>query len=273
MCNASKKPMNKKKLLFTGILIYANESKLNLNDFKSILPSGIYTNSNESKIEKFNLEYDKEYLKITFGDGNTGPRSPFVFNTETQLEEENPRNKNQIEPKENFAIVDFSTSFLWISNSKKRNAIITFFKEKFNKLNFVVKEIYDETLFIETLKKIDNISVSVVPNLWSNTNILNKVMCEEINGYGASRATIKFDYEHTLTTEFIKEKIRNILNNKNSLKQIVISGRDERNLGLILNTEGFARKIEIDASIDEDEMFIHDSVFNNLISKIDNEKL
>ena len=52
----------------------------------------------------------------------------------------------------------------------------------------------------------------------------------------------------------------------------MISGRDERNLGLILNTEGFARKIEIDASIDENEMFIQNSVFNNIISKIDNEK-
>ena len=203
--------MNKKKLLFTGILIYANENKLNIDDFKKILPSGTYSNSNESKIEKFDLEYDKEYLKITFGDGNTGPRSPFVFNTETQLEEENPRNKNQIEPKENFAIIDFSKSFLWISNSKKRNVIITFLKEKFNKLNFVVKEIYDESLFIENLKKIDNISVSVVPNLWSNTNILNEVMCQEINGYGASRATLKFDYDHVMTTEFIREKIRNIL--------------------------------------------------------------
>ena len=73
-------------------------------------------------------------------------------------------------------------------------------------------------------------------------------------------------------TNFLVYLITNF-KNKNSLKQIVISGRDERNLGLILNTEGFARKIEIDANTDDDEMFIQNSVFNSLISKIDNEKV
>src|SRR5690606_34186784 len=124
----------------------------------------------------------------------------------------------------------------------------------------------------ETLKYLDNISVSVVPNLLVDENVLSKVMSEEINGYGATRATLRFDYNKTKNLSFITEKINNILKNKNSLKSIVISGRDENNLGMILNSEGFARKIEIDAKIDDDEMFVSENVFETLIKKIDHEK-
>lgn len=260
-----------KKLQFTGIFLYKNDEKLNLKDFTDTLEKKEYTNSSEVKIEKFLISFTENYLKIIFGDGHIGPRSPIVYNTKTKEEEKNPRKKNQIEPKENFALIDFSNSFLWISNSKKRGIILNFLKENFKKSNFVAKEIYDEKLFKESLKFLDNITVSLIPNLLDNEIILSRVMTEEINGYGASRATLRFDYNHTFNNQFIKDKITSILNNKNSFKQIVISGRDEKNLGMILNTEGFARKIEIDAKIDDNEMFIQENVFENLIKKIENE--
>ena len=58
---------------------------------------------------------------------------------------------------------------------------------------------------------------------------------------------------------------------KNSLKSIVIAGRDENNLGMLFNTEGFSRKIDIEAQVDEDEMFSSEDVYYKLISKIKTE--
>lgn len=263
--------MEKKNLIFTGVFIYKNDEKLQLQDFIENLKQKEYSYSYEKRIEKYLLEFKDNYLKIIFGDGQTGPRVPYVFNVETKEEETNPRQKNQIEPKESFALIDFSTSFLWISNSKKKQIVLNFLQEHFKKSNFVAKEIYDEERFMDSLKYLDNISVSVVPNLLSNENVLSKVISDEINGYGASRATLKFDYNKTLNFDFIKEKIFKILQNKNTLKHIVISGRDERGLGMVLNTDGFARKIDVNAMIDTNEMFVQENVFELLISKLKNE--
>ena len=45
----------------------------------------------------------------------------------------------------------------------------------------------------------------------------------------------------------------------------MISGRDENNLGMLFNTEGFSRKIDIEAQVDEDEMFSSDDVYYKLM--------
>lgn len=52
---------------------------------------------------------------------------------------------------------------------------------------------------------------------------------------------------------------------------IVISGRDERNFGMLFNSEGFTRKIEFKAIVDENEMFDTRDVFQKLIGKIKDE--
>lgn len=264
--------MKKRKITFTGVFIYKNDKKLELQDFEENISQMEYSTSDDKKVEKYLINYNKNYLEIIFGDGHIGPRIPYVYNFETKEEEENPRQKNQIEPKENYAVIDFSTSFLWISNSNKRGLILNFLKDKFKKSNFIAKEIYDEEKFKNSLKYLDNISISVVPNLLIDQNVLSKVMFEEINGYGASKATLRFDYNNTLNFDFIKDKIYNILNNKNSFKNIVISGRDDKNLGMLLNSDGFARKIEIEANIDDNEMFVQENVFEKLITKIEYEK-
>ena len=40
---------------------------------------------------------------------------------------------------------------------------------------------------------------------------------------------------------------------------------------MLFNSEGFSRKIEFKASIDDNEMFLSDDVFSKLISTIKNE--
>ena len=40
---------------------------------------------------------------------------------------------------------------------------------------------------------------------------------------------------------------------------------------MLFNAEGFSRKIDIDAQVDEDEMFSTEDVYNNLIRKIKTE--
>lgn len=83
----------------------------------------------------------------------------------------------------------------------------------------------------------------------------------------ASKINAGLDIINTLC-EFYQVTAPIFIDNRES---IVISGRDERNLGMIFNTEGFSRKIEIQALIDDDEMFSEVDVFNKLINEIKNE--
>jgi len=261
--------MNKKELSFSGIFLYLDNKKLELEEFKTKLLEGSYTKDTESKVQIFQLKYENNYLKINFGDGAMGPRNPKVFNFETHTEEENPRQKSQIEPRHFFAIIDFDTSYLWISNSKKRNGLIELLKSYFKDSTLNAKDIYDEEEFIKTLNRLDNLKISAVPNLLSETGILSKILSEEINGYEADSASLSLDYNHKLTTKYLIEKIRSIFEQKNLLKGIVIAGRDQNNLGMLFNTDGFSRKIDVKAKVDEDEMFCTEDVFNQLITKIE----
>lgn len=265
------KKVNKKTLIFSGVFLYLNNEKLSIENFRKNLPSGSYTNNNESRVQIFNIDYEDNYLKMNFAEGSVGPRNPNVYNFDTHEEEPNPRQKNQVEPRQTFAIIDFNSSFLWISNSKKRTAVIDLLKEKFKTSSIVVKEIYDEKQFIQMLRSLDNIKISAVPNLFSNSGLLSQTLSEEINGYEASVATLSLSYNNRITNNYLIEKVKSIFEQKNSLKSIVIAGRDENNLGMLFNSEGFSRKIEIDAQVDEDEMFSSEDVYNMLIRKIKTE--
>ncbi|WP_146171787.1 hypothetical protein [Flavobacterium magnum] len=263
----------KKQLIFSGVFLYMNDEKLLPDIFKEKIPPGQCTNDTDTKVQTFNIVYDDRYLKLSFGDGMLGPRNPKVFNLETHEEEENPRQKHQIEPRQTFAIIDFNTSFLWISNSKKRSALIELLKHYFPTTLITAKDIYDETQFVETLRRLDTIKVSAVPNLLSQTGILSDKLCEEINGYEANVATLSLSYNNRYTSDYLIEKVKSIFGQKNALKSIVISGRDNNNLGMLFNTEGFSRKIEVEAIVDDDEMFDPEDVFLKLRTKIESENI
>lgn len=200
------------------------------------------------------------------------PRNPNVYDVETNQTLPNPRQPNQAEPRETFGLIDFNTGFLWLSNSRKRNSLLDFFKTKLEKNSRLVsKDVYDEQKFIETLQRLDDIRLSAVPNLFSKSNTLTDKLAEEINGYEATSAQLHFHYQDKLVGNNLIEKIKSIFKNRTNFNSVVISGRDENNLGMLFNADGFSRKIEFKTSVDENEMFLPDDVFNKLISTIQNE--
>lgn len=147
-----------------------------------------------------------------------------------------------------------------------------FFRIKLEKNSKLVsKDVYDEQRFIETLKKLDDIRLSAVPNLFSQSGVLTERLAEEIDGYEATSAQLHFHYQDKFVGNSLIEKIKSIFQNRNNFNGIVISGRDEKNLGMLFNAEGFSRKIEFKASVDENKMFLPDEVFNKLITIIRNE--
>lgn len=263
--------MGNKSIIFSGTFLSINDKPVNNDIFKDILPEGNFTTVADKKVHSYSFSYVENYLKITFGDGSAMPRNPQVIDITTNESTPNPRQSNQVEPRETFGLIDFNTSFLWLSNSRKKNSLIDFLKDNFKNSIIVSKDIYDEQKFIETIKKLDLIKVSAVPDLFSESHILTECLSEEINGYEATIASLQFQYQEKLIGTNLLEKIKSIFRNRTNFNGIVISGRDANNLGMLFNTDGFSRKIEFNAIIDENEMFLTDDVFNKLITKIKDE--
>lgn len=260
-----------KPILFSGNFISKDDQRLNIDEFKEIYIS------EESEIvgnivHTYAIEFESKFMMISFSDGSTFPRNPNVINIITNQTEPNPRQPNQIEPKEHFALIDFETCFLWISNGKKRKILIDFFQKKFKKSQIVVKDVFDQDEFIRTIKRLDDIRITSTPDLFSNTNSLTKALSDEINQYDAVEATLHLKYQDKWIGNTIYEKIVSIFKNKENFRGIMISGRDEKNNGLLFNTNMFSKKIEFKVKVDDNEMFDSKEVFSILIKKVNDEK-
>lgn len=262
---------NTKDVAFSGNFLSINDKTIDINAFKNVIPENTYSITESTRVHIYNFHYQENYLKVTFGDGSAMPRNPNVVDITTNETIPNPRQANQVEPRETFGVIDFNTGYLWLSNSKKRSSILNFLRNRFRHDLIVCKDVYSEEEFINVLRKLDNLKISVVPNLLSQSNSLTRALSEEINGYNSSTATLIFHYKNTPIGFDLRQKISNIFKNIHTFNSIVVSGRDEKNLGMLFNSEGFSRKIEIKALVDENEMFLPDDVFSKVIKKIEDE--
>jgi hypothetical protein len=262
--------MKSGNIYFSGMICYLNDLKLSINEFKDTIEDKTISEEKGNSVQIFNLKYIDNFLTINFSDGSSMPRNPKIYDQHTHTLEENPRNKNQIEPKDYFAIIDFNTSFLWLNNTKKKTLLLNFLQSYFKNKSIVLKDIYDEQDFINCLKTLDGIKISAVPdNIFAQTNTTSQALNDEM--YLASKAELSLTYDKIQVIDKIKDKISNILGNRESFQNITISGRDEKDLGMIFNNNLFTRKISFKSEVDENGMFTPNDIFEKLINEITNE--
>jgi hypothetical protein len=261
-----------RKIRFSGNFISIDNKKVDINHFQEILNKSEESEFFGNIVHSYSIEFSSNFLKVNFSDGSTFPRNPKAINIETKKFIPNPRQPNQIEPKECFAIIDFETGFLWISNGKKRGILIDFFQRKFGNSKIVVKDVFDQEEFIKAIKRLDDIRVTSTPNLFSATNTLTRALTDEINQTEAVEAILHLKYQNKFVGNNLSDRILSIFKHKESFKGIMISGHDEKNNGMLFNTNVFSKKIEFNSKVDDNEMFDSGEVFNILIERINNEK-
>lgn len=261
--------MNNKNIFFSGMVCYLDDLTLKIDDFKEKFQDDTFSEEKGNSVEIFQVKFINEYLTINFSDGSSMPRNPKVYDQETHSLKDNPRSKEQIEPKEYFALIDFKTSFLWLNNTKKKSLLLHFIQKFFKNKNLLLKDIYDEEDFINCLKTLDGIKISAVPSIFIESNTTSKALNDEM--YLASKAELKLSYDRVKILEKLKSKIKNILSQKESFQNITISGRDDKGLEMLFNNNLFTRKISFKSDIDENGMFDPNQIFNKLIIEISNE--
>ncbi|MEX0720297.1 MAG: hypothetical protein WD059_06490 [Balneolaceae bacterium] len=261
------------KISFSGNFLSKSDKKLSLLDFKEILTEAEVTEIEEDNVHIYSLDFEDHYLKISVSDGSIFPRNPHVINVKTTKIEPNPRNLNQIEPTEFYVLIDFDSSFLWISNGNKKNLVLNFFSKKFKNSKFIIKDVYDQELFLESIKRIDELRITATPDLFSKTNTITTALSDEINQYEAVEAILHLKYQDKFVGNTLIDKIKSIISNKNNFRGIMIAGRDEHNNGILFNTKMISKKIGFHAYVDQNGMFSSNEIFKILIDKIEDEKL
>lgn len=262
--------MQYKDLTFSSYLIIVDDKLLDETQFYKAFENGVmlpWTNNDTDYV--LNITKVDDYVKVYIEYGNPFPRPDNVINTDTHQAEDNPRNNNQYEPKQEFALIDFTKSILWLSNSKRKTFFTDILKEKLETTNIIIKNVYSEEDFINSIKKVEEIKFSAVPNLFSSTQTLTQKLSEEILGYGSNIATLILKYSNgSSVTENILSKIKNLLSHKETYKSLVITGRDADNFGIIFNNEILSKRIPLKAIINDNEIFNVENVYSQLIAKL-----
>lgn len=261
--------MVKKTITFSGMAFFINDSRTNEKQFRELFQPEKTNKIKGNFVSIFDYAFEKHFLKIAFCDGSTMPRNPKVFNKETEKLEDNPRNNNQIEPKEHFAVLDLTNSYLWLNNTNKKTLLLDQFRSHLKNKEIKLKDVYEESKFIESLKTLDQIKISAAPSLFGQSNALSNSLIDEM--YGAYEAVLDLKYRNTFIGDNLLDKLKSIFNNRSSFNSITISGRDEKNFGMFFNNNLFTRKLDITSTIDENGMFDQKEVFDNLIYKIESE--
>lgn len=261
--------MEYKDIAFSNYLIIVNEKPLDQMVFyKNFVLDKEFESSNNETNYTMTVSKVDNFARFYIELGNPFPRPDNVRNTETHQSEENPRQSNQYEPKQEFGLIDFNNSILWLSNSKRKNFFIDILKEKLETQNVIIKNVYSEEDFINSIKKVEEIRFSALPNLFSQTNTLSKELSEEILGYGASFATLIMKFANQTICEKILSRIRNLLANKTCYKSLVITGRDIDDFGIIFNNEILSKRIPLKAMVNENEIYNIENVFLQLITAL-----
>jgi hypothetical protein len=269
-------------IAFSGNTLVLNDKKLDIQTLKKSVSIGshkVFEEKKQADDEEtlkciLTLDYCAErFLTIKCEYGSPKPRNPEVVNVFTHDRIPNPRSSEEVEPKEIFALIDFKTSYLWISYSQKKSVILDFLEKQLGDgSELVSQDVFNEESFIKTLKSLDNIKFSAEPDLLSQTGHLSKILTEDILGFGADIATVEFKYKQKQNNLSLKEsivnKIKSLFESKNTLKNIVISGRDEKNLGMLFNKNVFSKKIGFKTSVDENGMFDSEEIFRKIIENL-----
>lgn len=261
-----------KTIHFSGFQAIVNNE--GISEHRKKIPQGTHQLKQQKSISIIQTDMiDNRFLKILFSNGSPIPRRDNVINTDTLKEEKNPRQPNQYEPNDYFALIDYSTNLLWLNGSEKKGIIEKFLKE-YGLMDVIFKDVFSEEEFLNRLTKIDKIKLSVIPNLFSHSEELTKELSTDIYGYGACEATITFKFKKNgeNINEKVKKLIKKSIGNRNSYRSLTIAGRNEKNLGMLFNREIFSRKIDVDVDFDENHNIIDkEKVILDLIKRIENE--
>lgn len=223
-------------------------------------------------IKRVNKEcFEDRFIAFYFNEGNKFPYSPTVIDATDLIEKENPRPAEDIEMEDQFfVLIDVSSQRIYLSDQRKKGTFSAWLKEKIKKETHI-KSIINEGEFLNKIKSVNRIYLSVVPNLFntSSQDILSHNLARDIYSFGGEKARLEIEYGNTRMTDIIKDKFNQVLGRKGDFQEVTIIGRSDEGFESIFNLDEVISKLVIDVSVQEKTNLLDPTiVFNILIDKI-----
>ena len=213
---------------------------------------------------------DNRFISLYFNYGEKYPYSPTVATVvgENLQELSNPRTPEQIELSDQlFVLIDVTTQRIWISDQRQKNSVLDWIKNKTG-LAMSIKSIINEADFIDKIKSVQEISFSVVPDLFNSAgqDTLSNHLVQDIYGFGADKARVQLSYSNTSVTDIIKQKFNSLIGRKSEFQDITVIGRSDEGLDTIFNLDEVISKISVDVGADSKSKLVNpEEVFDAVI--------
>lgn len=196
------------------------------------------------KIEKEIL--NNRFISFYFEWWDRFPYSETVVDITSETEHKNPRDSELVELNEQlFVLFDTTTQRIYLSDRRKKIFLNNWYKEWLWKEIFI-KCLIDKWDFLDKIEEIWEVSFSAEPNLLLTTNALWHQLLQDIYWYGATDMQVTLNYHHWKHMgEDLKQKIQNLISNRDLLKNVTIIWKTDEKLESILNMDEVINKVSL----------------------------
>ena len=261
-------------------LLPEQQKKIAINQL-SIIKLGkgkIFTDEQNHKAMRYHVHKNNEdFLWVEFRRGVGSPRPESVVNTKTEVEEDNPLNKNHVEMNQQmFVMLNIKNYKLYISDLNMKRLVIDWFSDKLGQ-EVIIRNVLNTADFLKGLNTLKKIRFAEDTNLLNDKlfeNSLHGITDKEnIYKFGGNikqiELTLKFD--NCEIDKNLLEEIKKLLGKKyipDESNNLVIVGTTDKNFERIFNAKGVVDKIKFDSNVNDRGFWEVDDVFNKLQIKI-----
>jgi hypothetical protein len=262
------------KLSFTTLqlILESSNDALRFNEVKKEnlinIPSEFEYSENNTFYKSY-TELNDEYFWLVSEYGKPNPHRENWVDIETHKEEKNKRKGTQVElTHQSFLFYSFESKLLYLSNSKHINLMSKILSEKSGNIFFAKRLIVDFDKFITIIESVNKIKFTGFNNLFSVDSKQFKAL-EALTGTSAPETfTLEATYKQSAIKEFLK--FLHLSKQEHKIEKLVICGLDESGLETIYNVDSFTNQIFINCRKNNEGIYEHEAIKNELISKTTN---
>ena len=240
--------------------------ELSPNVFDGLEPS-FHITFDDTYYEVTTLQEDR-YIYFVFDFGKANPRDDNITNVQTGEKKENPRKDVEAELlSQLFCLYYFDTNTLYISNYKKLSLFLNVLQDKLGR-KFQAKSFFkDKDEFISILKSVNKISFTEARELFNQNSTERKALVDLTGTDAPDRFTIEAEYSKPFEiVPFLKKLLKS--KDDNSLKDLVICGKDESNFSVLYNHDTFLKRLTIKCNKEDNGKFNPTLVLKALLKEV-----
>ena len=243
-----------------------------LGDFKSlgkVAKSRFFLND---YLYEFSMEIvDERFVLISVDYDDQRYRSK-VYNIVTEHEDDNPKQRTQIELKQQFfACYDTQKCELFISDPAKKGSLRAYLSENWMNEVRIRARIASAKDFDETVRYIRKVTFTQTLNLVNAHP--DSIFAQRYNPLGLDvpdRLKTTLEYQQRLDAIPLRSQIKELFDKHKTreIESIEIIGEDEEGFEQRFNLDNIIKEITITLDTDEDKRYDRDSVFQLLLLRL-----